>query len=88
MPTMRWMKSLLLMGGLALTLSACPSRCREACENAKTVCGDQLVGFDVDTCASNCEANLDGCKNQDEQASCVADAKACGEIRACPGCLD
>ena len=87
---MRWMKVLLPVVA-ALCLAACPSNCKTACENVQTVCADQFKSqgteFDVNHCTDSCESNLDGCKNMDEQESCLVDAKLCGDLQRCPGCL-
>jgi len=85
------MKILLPIVGAALLLTACPSRCREACENAAKICAEQFAAtgktFDVNTCANECEWNLDGCKNLGDQESCVAEATQCGDLEKCPGCV-
>jgi len=77
-----------LLVGSALLLGGCTNDCRKACEKIQTLC-DGANGFklDLESCVSNCENNLDGCKNQGEQESCVLAATTCRALEACPGCL-
>ncbi len=88
---MRWMKVLLPAAAAALVLAACPSNCKQACENVARICAEQYAAsgetFDPEACTGVCEANLDACKNMAEQESCVAEATACSDLQKCPSCL-
>jgi hypothetical protein len=74
---------LALCGGLA----ACGNSCKAACAHAASICAGQLPDFDAVSCANDCAANLDGCKNMDDQTSCVLKAVTCVDIQKCPTCL-
>ena len=76
-----------VLAAVCLFLCGCPSHCKEACDHAAAICLNDLPDFDQDNCANNCEANLDGCKNMDDQAQCVLDAKVCADLNKCPTCL-
>ncbi|HEY3448981.1 MAG TPA: hypothetical protein VGK67_21650 [Myxococcales bacterium] len=84
------MKVLVPAAAATLLLAACPSNCKQACENVNKICAAQYeaegVKFDVDACTGVCESNLDGCKNMPEQESCVATRETCSALQTCPGC--
>ncbi len=85
------MRRILGLLGAVLLSAGCPSDCRKACENVNQICAAEFQAqgetFDVDHCTSSCDQNLDGCKNMDEQASCVSEKTACAQLQTCPACL-
>ena len=75
------------VAALCLVLCGCPSHCKEACDHAAEICANELPDFDAVNCGNNCAANLDGCKNMDDQTACVLAAKTCADLNKCPTCL-
>ncbi|MGC4114437.1 MAG: hypothetical protein QM765_07460 [Myxococcales bacterium] len=85
------MKALFLAVAGAVVVAACPSQCKQACENVGKICAAEYEAsgetFSVESCTGVCEANLDGCKNMGEQEQCVLEKTACIQLQKCPGCM-
>ena len=71
-------------------LNACGPSCADACKNVPVACKAEFdaakITFDVAKCTKDCDANTEKCTNVAAQKKCVADAKACKDILACPSC--
>ena len=80
------------LAAAALVLGAgCGSNCRKACEHVAALCsadGGELPNFNVDQCTSDCEGNVNACRNLDTQVNCFVNAQVCEDLQSCPACME